>query len=108
MIGRWTFSKDCCNLNLYVDGNHSVGWHADDESLFQGPLAWIAMAPPRSLLFAIFLRLHCFICKLGKLSLEVVPSINIRQQSSTWPSLHVIKTMVRVISHHPLQHHAYH
>lgn len=27
---------DCCNLNLYVDGNHSVGWHADDESLFQG------------------------------------------------------------------------
>jgi alkylated DNA repair dioxygenase AlkB len=25
-----------CNLNLYVDGTHSVGWHADDESLFQG------------------------------------------------------------------------
>mmetsp|Transcript_120068 Transcript_120068/g.224461 ORF Transcript_120068/g.224461 Transcript_120068/m.224461 type:complete len:339 (-) Transcript_120068:71-1087(-) len=25
-----------CNLNLYVDGQHSVGWHADNESLFQG------------------------------------------------------------------------
>jgi len=25
-----------CNLNLYVDGGHSVGWHADNESLFQG------------------------------------------------------------------------
>merc|ERR1712107_803186 len=25
-----------CNLNLYEDGAHSVGWHADDESLFQG------------------------------------------------------------------------
>lgn len=25
-----------CNLNLYQDGSHSVGWHADDEGLFQG------------------------------------------------------------------------
>jgi len=25
-----------CNLNLYVDGQHSVGWHADNEDLFQG------------------------------------------------------------------------
>merc|ERR1711879_1035414 len=25
-----------CNLNLYEDGGASVGWHADDESLFQG------------------------------------------------------------------------
>ncbi|CAE8680592.1 unnamed protein product, partial [Polarella glacialis] len=25
-----------CNLNLYSDGGMSVGWHADDESLFQG------------------------------------------------------------------------
>lgn len=25
-----------CNLNLYMDGEHSVGWHADDEALFQG------------------------------------------------------------------------
>lgn len=25
-----------CNLNLYEDGGMSVGWHADDESLFQG------------------------------------------------------------------------
>jgi len=25
-----------CNLNLYQDGGHSVGWHADDEPLFQG------------------------------------------------------------------------
>ncbi|CAE8663225.1 unnamed protein product, partial [Polarella glacialis] len=27
---------DSCNLNLYVDGQHSVGWHADNETLFQG------------------------------------------------------------------------
>jgi len=27
---------DCCNVNLYEDGGMSVGWHADDESLFQG------------------------------------------------------------------------
>merc|ERR1711879_289281 len=25
-----------CNLNLYEDGGSSVGWHADDERLFQG------------------------------------------------------------------------
>lgn len=25
-----------CNLNLYEDGSTSVGWHADDEQLFQG------------------------------------------------------------------------
>merc|ERR1711862_820467 len=25
-----------CNLNLYEDGGMSVGWHSDDESLFQG------------------------------------------------------------------------
>ncbi|CAE7358240.1 Alkbh3 [Symbiodinium pilosum] len=25
-----------CNLNLYQDGQHSVGWHADNEALFQG------------------------------------------------------------------------
>merc|ERR1719221_2374363 len=25
-----------CNLNLYEDGGMSVGWRADDESLFQG------------------------------------------------------------------------
>merc|ERR1712130_533543 len=27
---------DSCNLNLYRDGNMSLGWHADDEKLFQG------------------------------------------------------------------------
>uniref|UniRef100_A0A7S1WBP9 Fe2OG dioxygenase domain-containing protein n=1 Tax=Alexandrium catenella TaxID=2925 RepID=A0A7S1WBP9_ALECA len=27
---------DSCNLNLYKDGQHSVGWHADNEALFQG------------------------------------------------------------------------
>lgn len=27
---------DSCNLNLYEDGGMSVGWHADDEKLFQG------------------------------------------------------------------------
>merc|ERR1719329_1422207 len=26
----------CCNMNLYNDGGMSVGWHSDDESLFQG------------------------------------------------------------------------
>merc|ERR1712107_378973 len=25
-----------CNLNLYEDGGMSVGWHADDEPIFQG------------------------------------------------------------------------
>lgn len=27
---------DSCNLNLYEDGDMSVGWHADNENLFQG------------------------------------------------------------------------
>mmetsp|Transcript_59501 Transcript_59501/g.120913 ORF Transcript_59501/g.120913 Transcript_59501/m.120913 type:complete len:314 (+) Transcript_59501:54-995(+) len=27
---------DSCNLNLYEDGTQMVGWHADDEDLFQG------------------------------------------------------------------------
>lgn len=27
---------DSCNLNWYKDGSMSVGWHADDEKLFQG------------------------------------------------------------------------
>lgn len=27
---------DSCNLNLYENGGMSVGWHADDERLFQG------------------------------------------------------------------------
>lgn len=27
---------DSCNMNHYVDGGMSVGWHSDDESLFQG------------------------------------------------------------------------
>lgn len=27
---------NCCNLNLYESGGFSVGWHADDEPLFQG------------------------------------------------------------------------
>eukprot|EP00927_Polykrikos_kofoidii_P019330 TRINITY_DN19023_c0_g1_i1.p1 TRINITY_DN19023_c0_g1~~TRINITY_DN19023_c0_g1_i1.p1 ORF type:complete len:343 (-),score=38.42 TRINITY_DN19023_c0_g1_i1:120-1148(-) len=30
---RW---PNCCNLNLYEDGGMTVGWHADDEELFQG------------------------------------------------------------------------
>jgi len=25
-----------CNMNLYTDGGMSVGWHSDDEALFQG------------------------------------------------------------------------
>jgi alkylated DNA repair dioxygenase AlkB len=27
---------NCCNLNWYVDGGMSVGWHTDDEKLFNG------------------------------------------------------------------------
>ena len=27
---------DSCNLNLYEDGTQMVGWHADDEDIFQG------------------------------------------------------------------------
>ncbi|CAE8722808.1 unnamed protein product, partial [Polarella glacialis] len=27
---------DSCNMNLYEDGGSSVGWHSDDEQLFQG------------------------------------------------------------------------
>lgn len=27
---------NACNLNLYEDGGMSVGWHSDDERLFQG------------------------------------------------------------------------
>lgn len=29
---------DSCNVNLYEDGSNSVGWHSDDEALFQGLL----------------------------------------------------------------------
>lgn len=27
-----------CNVNLYENGSHGVGWHSDDEVLFQGKL----------------------------------------------------------------------
>lgn len=27
---------DSCNMNLYEDGGSAVGWHSDDEMLFQG------------------------------------------------------------------------
>lgn len=27
---------DSCNINLYTDGGMSVGWHSDDEQIFQG------------------------------------------------------------------------
>jgi len=27
---------DSCNVNLYEDGSMSVGWHSDDERIFQG------------------------------------------------------------------------
>merc|ERR1711879_2259 len=32
-MSQW---PNCCNLSLYEDGGAGVGWHADDESLFQG------------------------------------------------------------------------
>mmetsp|Transcript_65974 Transcript_65974/g.157758 ORF Transcript_65974/g.157758 Transcript_65974/m.157758 type:complete len:416 (-) Transcript_65974:89-1336(-) len=27
---------NCCNVNIYADQSHEVGWHSDDEVLFQG------------------------------------------------------------------------
>eukprot|EP00434_Breviolum_minutum_P018812 symbB.v1.2.016593.t1/scaffold1264.1/size127839/2 len=44
---------DSCNLNLYEDGDHSVGWHADDEVLFQGKfqdclIISLSLGAPRS------------------------------------------------------------
>jgi hypothetical protein len=35
-FGDMDFHPDCVNINLYSDGRESVGWHADDESLFDG------------------------------------------------------------------------
>lgn len=35
MLNDWQW-PDACNVNLYEDGSHSVGWHSDDERLFQG------------------------------------------------------------------------
>jgi len=32
-VAEWPNS---CNLNLYEDGGMSVGWHTDDERIFQG------------------------------------------------------------------------
>lgn len=32
-VSEW---PDSCNVNLYENGEMSVGWHADDEPLFQG------------------------------------------------------------------------
>lgn len=32
-VNQWPNS---CNLNLYEDGGMSVGWHSDDEQIFQG------------------------------------------------------------------------
>merc|ERR1719313_680576 len=38
LCGIHNFSEwpNSCNMNLYEDGDHSVGWHSDDEPLFQG------------------------------------------------------------------------
>jgi len=30
------FRPNCCNMNMYSTGNDKLGWHADDEDLFQG------------------------------------------------------------------------
>ncbi|CAE8616042.1 unnamed protein product [Polarella glacialis] len=30
---------ECANLNWYEDGSQGVGWHADDELLFQGSVS---------------------------------------------------------------------
>jgi len=29
-------APNCCNVNIYADQTHEVGWHSDDEVLFQG------------------------------------------------------------------------
>merc|ERR1712232_955405 len=34
---------NCCNANLYDGGGMSVGWHADDEPLFQGKFRDVAI-----------------------------------------------------------------
>eukprot|EP00439_Symbiodinium_sp_Y106_P080680 s33_g19.t1 len=53
-IGEW---PDCCNLNLYTDGASTVGWHSDDEALFQGryqdiTIISMSLGVPRSLLYS--------------------------------------------------------
>lgn len=35
-INDFASMPNACNLNLYEDGGHGVGWHTDDESLFNG------------------------------------------------------------------------
>ena len=35
-FGTMQNPPDCVNINLYEDGSQTVGWHADDESLFDG------------------------------------------------------------------------
>ncbi|CAE7023242.1 ALKBH3 [Symbiodinium natans] len=35
-ISGLTTQPNCCNINLYRDGHDSVGWHTDDEELFEG------------------------------------------------------------------------
>merc|ERR1711920_1155639 len=46
---------DCCNMNLYEHGGDSVGWHADDESLFQGKFQDILII---SLSFGLTRKFH--------------------------------------------------
>lgn len=47
---------DSCNLNFYPDAGASVGWHADDEALFQGKLQDIrALERSRVTCFSSFL-----------------------------------------------------
>lgn len=35
-VSGLTTQPNCCNINLYRDGHDSVGWHTDDEELFEG------------------------------------------------------------------------
>jgi len=35
-VSGLTTQPNCCNINLYRDGRDSVGWHTDDEELFEG------------------------------------------------------------------------
>ncbi|CAE8626792.1 unnamed protein product, partial [Polarella glacialis] len=42
-LQQTTHWPDSCNMNLYEDGGMSVGWHSDDEKIFQGKFRDIAI-----------------------------------------------------------------
>ena len=40
-------------LNLYENGNHYMGWHADDEAMLSGPIISLSLGGTRDLLIRI-------------------------------------------------------